>query len=270
MNAFERAIKSIADWTIKTPTFYGWFHILWLCVTAAACTLIFVFRRKISPKAVRITLIVWGALLILLEVIKQLTVSFHCDGESVFWSYPWWAFPFQLCSSPLYVALPAGLLKKGKIKDALQTFLATYALFGGLVAMLYPANMFTPSGFLSFHTMLWHSSMVSICFMLLATRTVKYGLRSMLGAFIVFCALAAVAIILNIVMHECAYSPGFNLFYISPYEAVNVPLVIYAYEHLPYAVYLLIYLSGFSVIAYLILLLSRAANALINRTKKEN
>jgi len=244
MNWFEKAVKVLYDCRMPKPPFYGWFHILWLLIMLAACILVVVFRRKISPKAVRITLIVWGAAIILLELIKQVLVCFNIRDGVVVWEYAWWAFPFQFCSSPLYVALPAGLLKKGKIKDALQSFIALFAIIGGFVAMIFPANMFTDLVFINFHTMIWHSSMVTVSVMLLATRTVKFNFKSLLKGFIVFIILTAVALILNIVLGE---STGVNLFYISPYEAFNVPIVEFIYEHVPYPVYLMLYVTAFTV-----------------------
>ena len=112
MNAIEIFIKSIADWTVDVPTFYGWFHLVWLGITAVSCAVVFAMHGKISQKAVDITLIVWGTVLILLEIIKQLLCSFHYDGQTVTWSYGWWVFPFQFCSCPLYLALPAGIIRK--------------------------------------------------------------------------------------------------------------------------------------------------------------
>ena len=66
MNAIEIFIKSIADWTVDVPTFYGWFHLVWLGITVVSCAVVFAMHGKISQKAVDITLIVWGTALILL------------------------------------------------------------------------------------------------------------------------------------------------------------------------------------------------------------
>ena len=93
MNLFESFIKAVADWEMKTPQFYGWFHLLWMGITLIVCTLILIFRDKISPKAVDATLIVWGAVLIALEVLKQLILSFSYKDGQVVWDYAWWAFP---------------------------------------------------------------------------------------------------------------------------------------------------------------------------------
>ena len=76
MNDFEKVINFIASRKTDTPTLYGWFHLTWLAVTFIACTVVFVMRKKITRTQVDLTLVVWGGALILLEVLKQLVVSF--------------------------------------------------------------------------------------------------------------------------------------------------------------------------------------------------
>lgn len=245
MNGFERAVKVLHDWQMPKPNFYGWFHIIWLLLMIAACALVIIFRKRIPQKAVRITLIVWGAAMILLEVIKQVLLSFHIHGGIAVWEYAWAVFPFQFCSCPLYVALPAGLLKKGKIKDALQSFIGLFAIVGGFAAMMCPANMFSHFVFINLHTMIWHVSMVTVSVMLLATRTVKFDFFSILKGFIIFIILTAAALVLNIALKDT----GINLFYISPYYAFNMAFVEWFYAHLPYPVYLIFYIVAFTLAA---------------------
>lgn len=250
------------------PAFYGWYHILWLCATVIACALIFAFRKRISQKAVDVTLIVWGSIMIFLELCKQIIVCFHAVGDAAVWSYEWSSFPFQFCSCPLFVALPAGLWKKGKIKDMLLSFLAAFAIIGGGVAMLCPAGMFTSSVFLNLHTMIWHSSMVAVCFTLLATRTVVPTKRSLIYGSCVFITLVIIALILNICIGGHMGVQGFNLFYISPYEAFEVPIVQFAYAHLPYPVYLILYIVLFTLCAALVLSAAHGVHRLLQKRNK--
>lgn len=267
MNDFERIVYALDGLTMTKPEFYGLYHVLWLCATILTCTLVFAFAKNVSARAVDITLVVWGAALILLEVVKQVLCSFHSDGETVKWFYEWHAFPLQFCSTPLFVALPAGLLKKGRIKNALLSFLAAFAIIGGIAAMVYPANMFSQSVFINVHTMLWHSSMVTVCFMLLATKTVVPDKRTFLGGFTVFIAFVAVALVLNAAIGGHMGIRGFNLFYISAYEVVNVPIVRLAYEKLPYPLIPILYVILLSLAAVLILMITYAAD---KRAAKKN
>lgn len=264
MNIFERFLNSVKNCKMPAPPFYGWFHILWLCVMVAVCVLLCVFRNRISQKAVRITLIVWGALIIASEVLKQLVYSFNIiDGQAV-WKYEWWVFPYQFCSTPLYVALPAGILKKGRIKDALQSFIALFAIIGGAVAMFCPLGMFTDLVVINLHTMLWHTSMVAVAVMLLATHTVKLNFYSLLKGFIVFIILTVIAVLLNVILGK---QTGFNLFYISPYQEKTDAIYSKLRYLAPYPVFLIGYIALFAGAAALVLLISILGEKLINKRK---
>lgn len=269
MNPFEKIVNAVAGLTMAKPPFYGWYHTFWISVTIAACILIFNLRKQITERAVNVTLIAWASVLIFLEICKQIVVSFHYDGETVIWSYNWASFPFQFCSCPLFVALPAGILKKGKIKRLLISFIGAFAIIGGGFAMLVPANMFSNSVFLNVHTMVWHSSMVCVCFLLLATRTVTPSWRSLLDGLVVFINLVFIALLLNVLIGGHMGIKGFNLFYISPYEAFDVPLIQFAYAHLPYPVYLLLYISLFTLAATLVLLIAHGGHKLVQRSRKK-
>lgn len=246
MNVFEKAIYGLYKWKMAEPQMYGWFHIMWLFLLAAACALICVFRKKISSKAVDITLIVWGAVLIVIETIKLILYSFHYDDGAVTWAFDWGRFPFQFCSTPLYVALPAGLLKKGKIKDALLSFLATFSLFAGLISMFFPSGMFANFIFISLHTMIWHASMVAMGVLLYATDTVSTHIFTLLKGFILFVIFVFVALILNLCLGHHQF---FNMFYISPYEVTPLEVFNIIYQHVPYVIFLLLYIIAFSIAA---------------------
>lgn len=242
MTVLEKALKFIAGWQIETPKYFGVFHISWLSAAFVSCVLICLFRRRISARAVDIALIIWGVLLIFAEAVKQAlcSVSFT-DGNAV-WSYAWWAFPFQYCSVPLYFAMPAGALKKGWVKSVLCTYLATFAMLGGIFASFFPANMFSTSGFLSVHTMFWHTTMVAAGVALWAAGAVKTDFKVMLGAICVFAALVLAALVLNITVYETLGDVGFNMFFISPYEPFDVPIIKHIYGAITYYGYLPLYI----------------------------
>ena len=67
---------------------------------------------------------------LLLEVLKQIIWAFNYDALSgiVTWDYEWYAFPFQLCSTPIYVSLICLFLKKGKFRDALFSYLSYFTI----------------------------------------------------------------------------------------------------------------------------------------------
>lgn len=244
---------------METPEMYGWFHLTWLAILAAAIVPICVFRKKISPKAINITLIVWGVVMIIIESIKLVLYSFHYDNGVVSWAFDWGRFPFQFCSTPLYVALPAGILKKGKVRDFLLCYLALFSLFAGLISMFMPSGMFADFIFISLHTMLWHGSMVVIGIMLLVTGSVKIEIRSYLKGLAIFMIMLSIALILNLCL---GHHQWFNMFYISPYEVTPLEVFNIIYEKTHYIVFLLCYIVGFSLAAFLVYLAAWGIKAL--------
>ena len=88
--------------------------------------------------------LITALVVILLEIYKQINYTFSYEGAITF-DYQWYAFPFQFCSTPMYVGLLVGLFRKGKIHDALCAYLATYAVFAGLCVMIYPERFWEHS-----------------------------------------------------------------------------------------------------------------------------
>ena len=103
---FLQNILRVMDSSMKTPGLFGWFHLLWLGITVAA-TFILCRHGKGKERSV----ILWTTLMaILLEVYKQINYSFTYDGQNITFDYQWYAFPFQFCSTPMYIGLLAGII----------------------------------------------------------------------------------------------------------------------------------------------------------------
>lgn len=276
MNAFEKFVYALQA-TMERPTTFGWYHFLWLAITIIASTLIIVFRKKISEKGVRWTIFASGLILILLEVLKQLMSCMKVNGAGeVTWSYQWYLFPFQFCSTPMYLMFIAGLCRKCKFRDCLYSYLATFALFGGLVTMLYPEGVYVSSTFLNVHTMIWHSSMVVLAVLLFASGQVKLRHFTIVKALPVFAVMITIAMLMN---YTWVWAGGletgrtFNMFYISPYYKCSLPLLgDLIYPNVPYIVFLLIYIIGFILAAYVMLLIAMLFAYLykIIKNKKSN
>ncbi len=250
--------------TMATPTWFGWYHIMWLVIMVAVCVLVYIFRNKISKKTVNIILLTTGIVLVIFEIYKQVIYSFDYHGvdQSATWSYRWWAFPFQFCSTPMYLMILAGVLRKGKVYDCLTGYLATYALFAGLAVMVYPGGVFTSEIGINIQTMFWHSSMFMIGFLLLATRTVELKFKTVLKATIVFAIMVTLALVMDILWHFYGTEGTFNMFYISPYYPCTLPLLEIIYANTPYVVFLLIYIIGFMLVASFMMGFAKTFNLL--------
>lgn len=66
--------------TMTEPTWFGWFHILWICIMIAECIVIYIFRKKISKKILNVLLLSTGLALIIFEIYKQIIFSFNYNG----------------------------------------------------------------------------------------------------------------------------------------------------------------------------------------------
>ena len=174
-------------------------------------------------------------------------------GGNSAWSFQWYAFPFQFCSTPMYLMLIAGILRRGKVYDCIINYLATFALFAGLCVMIYPGDVFTFYIGINIQTMFWHSSMFVIGFMLLATRSVEFKFKTILKASYVFLIMLALALCMNILWHFYGTDATFNMFYISPYLPCTLPLLNIVYANTPYIIFLIIYIIGFILAASVML-----------------
>lgn len=268
--SFLQNVLRIFDLKMETPTLYGWFHLVSLAVTVLITLYLCVCRRNDRPETVRRTVLLTAVLVVVLEIYKQINYSFsYADG--IAYDYQWYAFPFQFCSTPMYIGLLAGLTKKGRVHKAACAYLATYAVFAGLCVMLYPSTVFVPTIGINIQTVICHGSMIWIGAYLLATGYVKVAHKTNLRAIPVFAVCVALAAIGN----ELAYRTGlletetFNMFFISPYCDPHLPVYSLVQGVVPFPLCLVIYILGFSVAAYLMLLVAIGIKAFANSRKKE-
>lgn len=234
-----------------------------IIITTLLC-LYAVKHRNDQEKLVRFTRIVvltYSILGIILEIYKQLNFSFNStSGE---WSYQWYAFPFQFCSTPMYVGLIAGCCKEGGFQKFLYSYLATFALFAGLSVMFYPGDVFTRTIGINIQTMVCHGGMVVMGIYLWFSKQVKFEFKTILKALSVFCVLVAIALIMNIIYNSTGNTATFNMFFISPYLPCTLPILNMIYEMVPYPVFLIIYIIGFTLAAFIMLLVAMGINRLV-------
>ena len=267
---FLAPIITVLDFQMTEPTLYGWFHLLWLGLTALATILLCHFFKEGTEKQVRTILLVTSLLVIALEIYKQFNYSFSInDSGHVVFDYQWYAFPWQFCSTPMFLGLAAALTK-GRVHNALCAYLATFALFADSAVMLYPGDVFTSTMGISIQTMICHGSMIVIAIYLFYTQYVKSEHKTIFKAISVFAITVGIAMILNEVMVATGAigDDTFNMFYISRHFTGTLPIYSTIQPLLPYPVALLVYILGFGLAAYLLLLASIGIRKL--GTKKKN
>ena len=263
MTVWENILRAL-DTKMQTPTPYGWFHLVSLLVSVVATVALCRYSKKLQPRKV---VLITAMVVSLLEIYKQINFSFSYENGIVF-DYQWYAFPFQFCSTPMYVGLVAGLTKKGKLHEAANAYLATYAVFAGVCVMLYPVTVFVDTVGINLQTMFCHGSMIVIGVYLLYSGYVKAEAKTVLKAAPVFAVCVAIACVMN----EIAYRTGlletetFDMFFISPYGTPSLPVYSLVQAVVPFPWCLVIYVAAFTFAAYLMLLI---AMGIKGRTKKK-
>lgn len=253
-NFFEKLLQAL-DAQMTEPTPFGLFHLFFLAVIIGLCVFIVCKCRNISEKSLRTVLIATGVTLIALEIYKQFNVAY--DWEEDTWSYPWSAFPFQFCSTPLYVMPLAALIKRETLRSRLYTFLASYCFVAGTMVMLLPSTVFTETIGLNIQTMVHHGAMIVIAVLLLASNTTALNRKSLKEAIPVFLVLCTIALIMDGLF--IAFGDGeqnFNMFYISPTGEPPMDILVTLLDYIPYPIYLCGYLFFFTLGAYLVLLVA--------------
>lgn len=259
---FWRPLLGFLAIEATAPEAYGLYHIVWLALIAGLTVFAVLQGRKHNAETVNRVVFLTAVVVFALEIYKQFVFTFgDGSGEA---SYSWYAFPFQFCSTPMYVGLLLGIFRKGRVRQMLLSYLSCYALFAGLAVMLYPNDVYVRTVGINIQTMVCHGSMVVIGGYLLGSGQVQLEWKTLLKAMPVFAVCVAIAATLN----ELAYRVGilqehtFNMFFISPYLECTLPVYSLVHNAVPFPLNLILYILGFTAAAGLILLLCKGLQLL--------
>ena len=246
------AVKKIIDilqTTMETPKAFGWFHLLWLCLMVLA--IICLSKIKHNEKNLKRILLTYAIVSIVLEVLKAIFWSFNYDEITnvITWDYEWYTFPFQLCSTPIYVSLICFFLKRRKLRTTLLSYLAFVTIIGSISAILMPDSCFTSEILININTMWIHYGAFVISMYLLIKGEVKVNKLNLKRALIVFLICVSIALLLNIIIYNTGILNGetFNMFYISPYFISILPVFDIIQQNVPYIIFLLIYILALTL-----------------------
>lgn len=262
----------ILDWPMKRPELYGWYHLLWWALSfAVAWFLCRLYKHSKCPDQFCCRAIYYVAFVVaVFEVLHQINYNLVCDEDGLRLQMQWYAFPFQFCSTPMYVGLLTAIFKKGRIHDSLCAYLATYAFFAGLCVMIYPGDVYTETLLTNVQTMMCHSSMLTVGIFLFYTGKVPLEHKTILRAMPVFGMCLAIAMLLNEIVYRfglLAAGHTFNMFFISPYCEPSLPVYSSVQAVVPYPWCLVVYVVVFSVAAYLVLLSSMGIERICKQRK---
>lgn len=227
---------------------YGVFHLSFFAAALVVGLLLCIFAHDARERTVRVALVAAGCVLLFLECYKQLVMS-RAGGE---WRYLWVAFPFQFCTTPMFVMILAGALRPGRFRDGLLVYLSSFSLVAGLAVMIFAGQVFDTSLIgVCVQTMIHHGCMVAIGMWLAVWSRGRIGIRAWVWSLVTFLSLELIAIVLNAVING-AFGPGtVDLFYIASTGTTDIPVIGDVRRALPYPVYLLCYDMTFATASLL-------------------
>lgn len=245
MNFFEKMLYNLQG-KMETPIPYGWFHLVCILITIFCIIILFFLKNKHSDKQLKLVLGIYGIIAFILELLKQLIWSFYYDPATslITWDYTWYAAPFQLCTTPIYVSIICLFLKKNKFRDGLLSYLAFYTILGSIMTIIIPDSCFTSDVLINIHTMYLHCGSLVVSIYLLISKEIEITYKNLLYGFIVFLVFVFIANTLNISFYHFKIigDETFNMFYISPYFISSLPIYNTIQESIPYFFYLMIYI----------------------------
>ncbi len=264
-------ILKILETEMTTPTNYGWFHIMFMLLILSATVLITAFFKNSSDKVFRRIILISWLIMVTFELYKQFVYTLSYSEGKLTADYQWYAFPYQFCSTPLYVLPFIAFLKEGKIRDFFSSYISSFSLFAGLVVFFYPNTVFCGTLGINVQTMVHHGLQVVLGVFVLVHEREKLSIKHFIKGIAVFVVLVAVAVILNEAIFAFLTSNGhddtFNMFYISSHFPADLPVLSTVYDIAPYPIYLLAYVLGFSLASFIVLSIAGGIIKLVNNVK---
>jgi hypothetical protein len=206
--------------------------------------------KDASDRAFRTVIIVSWAVMFLLELFKQTLFPLTIEEGAVVYNYSWVDFPFQLCSTPIYVLPLLGFLRDGKVRDFAASYIMTVGLIGGIAVYLSPGTVLISNMVKSVQSMVHHGIQV-----MTGVLTAVYYRKRITKSFfyrgiVTFSVMFLIANLLNTVGFNILTSSGimpedasFNMFYITPNRDQNFPM----FGELFSLVHPIVYIAGYYI-----------------------
>ena len=190
MNCFEKVLYFLQG-EMERPKTYGWFHFLCLFITVVVIIYLYI-KKDYTEKRLKRILLIYGLGAFILELLKQIVWSFNYDASLnlVTWDYTWYAAPFQLCTTPIFASLICVFLKKGKLRDALLSYMAFVTILGSISTAIYPESCFVRTILINIHTMYLHLGSLVVSTYILISNEVKIDYKNFFNSYYVFLAFA--------------------------------------------------------------------------------
>lgn len=242
--------------TVTEPLPYGKFHLTALISVIVLTVLLSFLLRNAKSGTMRWVLGFFWVLMVVSEMAEKFVLGTSIEGDTLVFRYLWGSLPYQLCATGLWILPFILLLRDCKVRDYMMIYMGLYSLFGGLLVCLVPTTVFTEDLIVNVHTMIQHGSQVIVGVMLLVYNRKKLNIKNFLGSVAVFGVLVCIAIGMNEFFYQAFIAYGndssFNMFYLSRHFKTDLPVFGYMHGRVPWAVYVLMYVVGFTIIAFVI------------------
>ncbi len=264
-----KRLLEILQLEVQEPTLYGWFHLMWFGILIVLGIILIKKYRNVEEKTYRKIVFITWLIMLFFELYKQFVFSYEFENSKLIWEYDFVGFPYQFCSTPLYLFPFLAFLKNSKARDGLIVYTSTFSLFAGIAVMFYPDTVFVETLGINIQTMVHHGLQVLIGLYTLIYYKDRFNLKSFFYASLVFIVMISVAIIGNeigeAILNALNMDVTFNLFYISRHGECVIVILSTIQQHVPYLIFLLIYFFGFTLIAYVFYVIEKM---IINKCKR--
>lgn len=239
--------------TMEEPAVISWFHFIALIPIIALAILIPYFFKNSNEKVYKRILFIFWAILLVLELLKQLVKSFHYGSPS-YWEYSYRDFPFSICSM-IYYFVPIILFvnkeKHPRIVDAAIGYMCFISLIVGIIVCIYPKMATSSLVYINVQTFIHHGTQVVLGVFIYVWNRKSVTIKTFLRTLIAFAITVIIAILINISF----YPRYINMFFINPMFITNLPVFSIIQEKAGYPVFLFLYLFiivGISFLTYFV------------------
>lgn len=248
---------------MEVPRFLGTFHVIFCVLVALSCALA-IRMRDTSDRRFRISIAVMFSVMAILEIMKQFVFHMSVSDGRVTLNYSFGDFPFQLCSTPLYVLPLLSFLPDSRLRDFAASYTMTFGIIGGLAVYLVPKSVFINRVFINFQTMIHHGLQIVSGIFTAAYFRRRVNRSFFYGGVKLFFFFFIIANLLNTVGYEALVALGaievgdsFNMFYISPRPDQQIPMLSSLIKGIPPVIYIVGYFVVLTLISAFIAFLTR-------------
>ena len=238
----------ISNIEMEEPTAFGGFHLFSILLVVFLGTLLALGHKDSGEGTFRRVIGAMFFVMLGFEIVKQTVLCMSVEEGRIVYEYNWTEFPFQLCSTPLYVLPLLAFLPDGWLRDMAAAYTMSYAFIGGLATYIVPSTIFTTSVLRNIQTVVHHGIQIVSGVYTASHFRRRMGRRFFLSGVALFSALYLVANLLNTVGYKLLVSLGafeegyiFNMFFVSPRADQSTPAFNEIFDLVSPAMFIILY-----------------------------